>query len=62
VVDESGETIGTLTEVLRPGRANDVFVIRNPEGREVLLPAIDSVILDIDVAGGRMRVRVPEEA
>jgi 16S rRNA processing protein RimM len=61
-VDESGETIGTLTEVLRPGGANDVFVIRNAEGREVLLPAIDSVILDIDVAAGRMRVRVPEEA
>jgi 16S rRNA processing protein RimM len=62
VVDEAGVAIGALSEVLRPGGANDVFVVRTAAGRELLLPAIDSVVLAIDVPGGRIVVRPQEEA
>jgi 16S rRNA processing protein RimM len=43
----SGEYLGSVTEVLDTG-ANDVYVVQGPKG-EVLLPAIDGVIRDIDL-------------
>jgi 16S rRNA processing protein RimM len=58
VVSESGEELGRLREVLETG-ANDVYVVIGPKG-EILLPAIQDVILMIDVPGGTMTVRVPE--
>ena len=61
VVDESGNALGVLVEVLRPGGDNDVFVVRTTDDRELLLPAIDSVVLAIDVAGRRMVVRPQDE-
>jgi 16S rRNA processing protein RimM len=61
VVDESGNALGVLVEVLRPGGDNDVFVVRTADDRELLLPAIDSVVLAIDVAGRRMVVRPQDE-
>jgi len=49
VVDESGNLLGELVEILETG-ANDVYVVRDANGRETLLPAIPSVILEIDPA------------
>ena len=48
VVDEEGKEIGILKEVLTTG-ANDVYVVKTVEGKEVLLPVIDGCILDIDI-------------
>jgi 16S rRNA processing protein RimM len=45
--DDSGRTIGTLTEVMQPG-AGDVYVFQGPLG-EVLVPALKSVFLKVDV-------------
>ena len=47
VVDEDGKEIGTLVEVLATG-ANDVYVVKTPQGKEILMPVIDECILDID--------------
>lgn len=47
VVDEEGKEIGTLVEVLTTG-ANDVYVVKTPTGKEILMPVIDECILDID--------------
>ena len=47
VVDEEGKEIGTLVEVLATG-ANDVYVVKTPQGKEILMPVIDECILDID--------------
>lgn len=57
VVDESGELLGHLTQIMDTG-ANDVFVVRPQTGPEILLPAIESVILDIDLEKGEMRVHL----
>lgn len=62
VQDESGDALGTLAEVIRPGSATDVFVVRDGAGGELLLPAIDSVVLRIDLAAGVVVVRPLEEA
>jgi 16S rRNA processing protein RimM len=56
VVEEDGTPLGKLTEIITTG-ANDVFVIIGPGG-ELLLPAIESVILDIDLDNGQMVVHV----
>lgn len=56
VVEEDGTVLGKLTEIITTG-ANDVFVVIGPGG-ELLLPAIESVILDIDLDTGQMVVHI----
>jgi 16S rRNA processing protein RimM len=57
VVDEEDRAIGTLTEIMQTG-ANDVYVVTQPDAREILLPAIPSVILDIEADRRLMRVHL----
>jgi 16S rRNA processing protein RimM len=59
VVTDEGETLGTITDVLTPG-ANDVWVVKRAGGKEVLLPVIDDVVLDVDVTGKIVKVHVME--
>lgn len=49
VVSDEGEALGELVDILETG-ANDVYVVASPSG-ELLLPAISSVILNIDLPG-----------
>ena len=57
VVDEEGDRIGELTDVIETG-ANDVYVIKRGEGEELLLPAIKQCILSVDTDSGIMKVHV----
>lgn len=50
--DDTGRLIGTLTDVMQPG-AGDVYVFRGPLG-EVLVPALKSVFLEVDVRSKKM--------
>ena len=59
VLDESGASLGTLTEILETG-ANDVYVVKDGTGRELLLPVIPSVILEIQPGDGFIRVHLLE--
>jgi 16S rRNA processing protein RimM len=61
VRDESGALLGELVDVLITG-ANDVYVVHAMEGaaREILLPAIPEVILNVDLTAGVMTVRLLE--
>ncbi len=59
VYDEADQLLGGLEDVMATG-ANDVYVIRMTDGRELLLPAIRQCILDVDVEQGRMKVHVLE--
>lgn len=59
VVDENGNPLGELVEILETG-ANNVYVVRNEDGKEILLPAIPSVILGIDADRRLMRVHLLE--
>jgi len=56
VETESGEWLGQVVEVLETG-ANDVYVVRGPWG-EVLLPAVNDVILELDLELRRMVVHL----
>ncbi|MCO5177993.1 MAG: ribosome maturation factor RimM [Thermomicrobiales bacterium] len=53
---ESGEPIGTLTEIIESGEV-DVYVVRDEQGHEQLFPALKSVVLDVDPAANRVVVR-----
>ena len=59
VVDENENRLGELLEILETG-ANNVYVVKDESGRELLLPAIPSVVLDIDLERRVMRVHVLE--
>jgi 16S rRNA processing protein RimM len=59
VVDEHGDVLGELVEIIETG-ANDVYVVRNESGKEILLPAIPSVILETDPARRLLRVHLLE--
>ncbi len=57
-----GERLGQVKEIISTG-ANDVYVVETPDGHptdEILLPAIASVILEINVTQGLMVVEIPE--
>ena len=59
VQDAEGKAIGQLIEVLATG-SNDVYIIKTTEGKELLLPAIDSVIRKLDIDAGMITVVIPE--
>ena len=45
VITDEDKILGTLTDVLQTG-ANDVYVVKTKDGKEVLLPSIEECILD----------------
>ena len=57
VVSTEGEELGTLTDVLQTG-ANDVYVVEDTKGEEILLPAIRECILDVDVEKNVMTIHL----
>jgi 16S rRNA processing protein RimM len=59
VVDEKGQELGVLTEILETG-ANDVYVVTNAAGVELLFPAIDDVLLGVDLEKHEIKLR-PQE-
>jgi 16S rRNA processing protein RimM len=57
-VFEGAVYYGKLIEVLQPG-SNDVYVVRDEAGREILIPALKWVIQDVDLEANRMEVILP---
>lgn len=53
-----GEVLGRVVDIIETG-ANDVYVIRGSAYGEVLVPAINGVVLAIEVESGRMIVDPP---
>ena len=52
------EFLGRIESILETG-SNDVYVVKKHE-TEVLIPALESVVLEIDLAHNRMQVDLPE--
>ncbi len=57
VVDEEGQELGILNEVLSPSR-QQVYVVKGD--RELMIPAVPQFILETNVAGGYIKVRLIE--
>lgn len=48
VVTDTGETLGKIVDVFSTG-SNDVYTVKGADGKEVLLPVIDDVVLSVDI-------------
>ena len=59
VVSDEGEDIGVITDVLQTG-ANDVYEIKQKNGKTVLFPAIRQCILKVDLEKGEVLAHVME--
>ena len=57
VVDEEENEIGILVDVMKTG-ANDVYIVKNEEGKELLFPAIKECILNVDFKKKKVTVHV----
>lgn len=57
IVTEDGEKIGTVSDVFNTG-SNDIYEVKREGKKNLLLPVIDDVVLNIDVEGGKITVRM----
>ena len=57
VIDEEEQELGRLEHIIETG-ANNVYLVRSENGAELLLPAIDQVILSVDLPKGEIRVHL----
>ncbi|MFB0546684.1 MAG: ribosome maturation factor RimM [Anaerolineae bacterium] len=53
-----GECLGVVREILFTG-SNEVYVVQG-EGREILIPALEDVVLEVDLEGQRLIVQLME--
>ena len=59
VVTDSGETVGTLSDVLPTG-SNDVYVVKRDGKKDLLLPVIEQVVLDVNIEEKKITVNIME--
>ena len=59
VYTEEEELLGKVIEVFSTG-SNDVYTIKNSEGKEILLPAISEVIKNVDIPNKKIIVHLLE--
>ena len=55
IESKDGKVYGRLSDVSETG-ANDVYHIKDEDGREYLIPAIPDVIDSVDIEGGVMKI------
>ena len=53
---DSAQVYGTLSDVIETG-ANDVYSVKAPGGKELLVPAIPDVVIEINLEDGYMKIR-----
>jgi|SRR5699024_183180 len=55
----TGELIGKIDSVMSPG-ANDVWVVKNNQNKEYLIPFIPPVVKSVDIKNKRIEIEVME--
>lgn len=58
VIDINGEQLGIISDVISTG-SNDVYIVKG-DADEILIPALKSIVREINVCEGRMTVELPE--
>ena len=59
VFDENDKNLGEIIDILTPG-ANDVWVIKGENGKEILIPYIEDVVKKIDMTSKKVNIEVME--
>ena len=60
VYNESEEYLGKISDVLQTG-SNDVYIVEQNNKSPLLIPGLKTVVLQIDIANGKMIVKLQEE-
>ena len=59
VYTEENMLLGKVTEVFQTG-SNDVYAVKNTEGKEIFLPAISDVIKNVDIPNKKITINLLE--
>jgi len=59
VYDEELGFLGTIEEVISTG-SNDVYIIKREQGKDILIPALKSVVKEVSIDSGTMKVILPK--
>ncbi|PMD73466.1 ribosome maturation factor RimM [Companilactobacillus nuruki] len=59
VVDKDLGEVGKISEIIELG-SNDVWVVKSPKYREILLPYIDDVIKEVNLDEKIVKVEIPD--
>lgn len=59
VSTENGEQLGKIVEVIQTG-ANDVYVVKGENGKQILIPAVKQVVKKVDLQNGEMVIKLLE--
>lgn len=57
VFTDENNLLGKVIDILQTG-SNDVYVVRDDKGKEILLPAIEDVIKDVDTKNKRIIIHL----
>ncbi len=57
VYTDNNEELGTIADVYSTG-ANDIYVVKDEQGKQLLLPAIGDVIKNVDIQNKKMIVHL----
>jgi 16S rRNA processing protein RimM len=53
-----GTVVGTVDDVLHP--AQDILVVKTPDGREVMIPFVKAIVPEVDIESGVVAIDPPE--
>lgn len=59
VKTDEGEILGEIVDVFPTG-SNDVYTVRREDGKQILLPVIDDVVLSVDIENDEILVHLME--
>ena len=59
VFTHDGEQLGVVSEIIVTG-GNDVYVVHKEGRRDILIPALPDVVLDVNIDAGAMTVSLPD--
>ncbi len=61
VITDENSVLGTIKDVISTGKCNDCYVVEPTDGgKDILLPVIDEVILDVDIDKEICKVHIIE--
>ncbi len=59
VIDDNNEKIGDICDVISTG-SNDVYVVKRPEKKDLLIPVIEDAVLNVDIENKVVTVHILE--
>lgn len=57
VYTDKNEFLGNIVDIYNTG-SNDIYVVKNKEGKQLLLPAIEDVIKNIDIKNKKIVIHI----